>query len=486
MKKKIASVLLILLLLVCLLSPAFAATVGKIRDDVGALRTSDLRAYGISALPQIAKAYDFDLRVVFTEAGGHQDLQEYADSLYDSEGYGLGDDKEGILLAVFTDGKADDGTPYIYDYSLILSGERQELFFANDGYEGDQLVEAILDALDTDTLSRQATDLQDRYAGMVMAFAQQVERVLAKNAGTANAVQPTTQPTAVPSTGNTRSGNTSTGSNTPANSTTGQTTAQTASGLLPAGTDTTSLVMDAANLLTDAERQSLEQKALRIAEKYGCDPLIVTVNSMGGYSAARFTEALYSQYELGQGSAGSCVMLMVSMGSRDYDLMAHGYGNTAFTDYGKQVMENRFVPYLSQGAYYTAFDLYLSDCEELLAMAAEGEPFDYGTDPEVLASRKRTHQVTGVALGIGLPGLIALIACQGMKSQMKTVRKQTTAGRYVTAQGLNLTRREDHFLRTATTRTRIQSNNGSSGGHGGGGGGTHVNSGGFSHSSGKF
>lgn len=35
--------------------------------------------------------------------------------------------------------------------------------------------------------------------------------------------------------------------------------------------------------------------------------------------------------------------MLLSMEYRDYDIMAHGYGNIAFTDYGKEKMAERFL-----------------------------------------------------------------------------------------------------------------------------------------------
>ena len=74
--------------------------------------------------------------------------------------------------------------------------------------------------------------------------------------------------------------------------------------------------------------------------------------------------------------------------------------------------------------------------------------------------------------------LTALVVCLVMKGKMKTARKQTHADAYIPQNGVRMLRQEDVYLTTTQTRVKIETQKS--------GGGTSVNSGGFSHSSGKF
>ena len=58
------------------------------------------------------------------------------------------------------------------------------------------------------------------------------------------------------------------------------------------------------------------------------------------------------------------------------------------------------------------------------------------------------------SFGIGL--LLALIVCQLLKMKMRSVYRQAEASAYVTAEGLNLTTREDVFTHTTTVRHKIE------------------------------
>ena len=77
----------------------------------------------------------------------------------------------------------------------------------------------------------------------------------------------------------------------------------------------------------------------------------------------------------------------------------------------------------------------------------------------------------------GVSVLTALVVCLVMKGKMKSARLQTQADAYITQDSLRLTRQDDRYITTTQTRVKIETAKS---------GGTSVNSGGFSHSSGKF
>ena len=145
---------------------------------------------------------------------------------------------------------------------------------------------------------------------------------------------------------------------------------------LAAEEDTLPLVTDAAELLSDTQAEALQQKAAELTEKYGIAVRILTVQSIGQYSIEDFAEAAFDQYHLGYGDQGSCIMLLLSMEYRDYDIFAHGYGNEAFTDYGKELIADDVVPYLKNNDWNGAFTAFLEDCGSFLEKAAQDEPVD--------------------------------------------------------------------------------------------------------------
>lgn len=172
---------------------------------------------------------------------------------------------------------------------------------------------------------------------------------------------------------------------------------------------------------------------------------------------------------MGYGEDQSCIILMLSTEYRDYDIMAHGYGNIAFTDYGKEKMAEAFLDEFGEDDWYGGFTEYLDCCERYLNLAAEGTPFDVGSDRSPLV---------GIAVGVLVPLLIAFLICSYFKSQMKTANMQEAAQVYIDGQGLVLTRQNDCFLHTTRSERYIEPQHES--------GGTSVDSSGSSHESGKF
>ena len=239
--------------------------------------------------------------------------------------------------------------------------------------------------------------------------------------------------------------------------------------------ETLPFVTDAAGLLSDSDAESLNRKAAALTEKYGIAVRIITTESIGSYNVEDFAEAAFDKYHLGYGSENSCIMLLLSMEYRDYDIFAHGYGNYAFTDYGKEKIANHIVPKLGNNDWYGAFIAFLEDCDDYLAKAAAGNPVDTtrgGSDDVSPGTRTILYAI--IAL------IPALIVSLKMKSKMKTVRKQRSAAAYTGWDQLDLRFKEDRFLHRSVTRTKIESQTRS------GGGGTSVNSHGSSHHSGKF
>jgi len=236
------------------------------------------------------------------------------------------------------------------------------------------------------------------------------------------------------------------------------------------------MVTDTTGTLSDSQWETLNTRAESITEKYKCDVAIIFIDEMTDNDGAfEWAQYLFNYYNFGYGSDRSGVLLFISLAERDYALIARGFGNTAFTDYGKDVMLDRYIlPLLGENRFFEAFSAYLDKAEEFLALARDGTPFDRGTDP----NSEGLSLLFKLAIIIFLPLIVAFSICSLWKSKMKTARIAQTACSYIPPGGFQLTGRADMFLYRTKIRTKIQSNSSS--------GGTTVNSGGFSGRSGKF
>jgi len=233
-------------------------------------------------------------------------------------------------------------------------------------------------------------------------------------------------------------------------------------------------VTDSAGILTDQQRQELNSKAADISAKYECDVRIYVAKDMGTSGAYEYAKNVYRDNGFGYGPDKSGVLFMLSMKERDYSLIAFGFGNTAFTDHGKDVMLDNFIlPKLKDDKFYDAFLAYLNKAEEFLGMARAGTPFDLNTDPAVQARSKAGL----IVVNIIIPIVVALIVCLIFRSQMKTARRQRAAASYIPEGGFVLTKSNDTYLHSTEVRKAVEDKSS---------GGTTTDSSGFSGRSGKF
>ena len=97
--KKIISVLLLLLLILSLAVPAYAADSDTpwVVDNAGLL-TYDEAAELTRQIENLRQELELDIVIVTTYGTGGKDVQAYADDFYDQNGYGYGSTNSGILL----------------------------------------------------------------------------------------------------------------------------------------------------------------------------------------------------------------------------------------------------------------------------------------------------------------------------------------------------------------------------------------------------
>ena len=260
-------------------------------------------------------------------------------------------------------------------------------------------------------------------------------------------------------------------------------------------------VLDPDGFLVQEDVLALNETAAEISARYNCGVYAAVFGDMGqyGYSDIEaFSEAVYHELELGYSEGNDGILLVLSMAERDYDLTAYGdFANTAVTDYGRGVLSGQFLDNFRSNDWAGGFSDYINYAGELLGLAAAGEPLDVsatdfggGDDYEyaafrtqkTVAQRLRQYLPAGIIVGL----CASLIYCSSLKRKMKSTQTAMEADRYVCKSGVRMTSSVDKYSHSTVVRQHIEHSSSSGTRSGSGGGGTHVNSSGFSHSSGKF
>ena len=232
-------------------------------------------------------------------------------------------------------------------------------------------------------------------------------------------------------------------------------------------------VIDEADVLSESDESALEQAIALIGQEYQFDVVLLTKASIGDkvprYYAADFYD--YGGYGYKDTHDGIILLLVTGagVGDRDYTIVMTGRGEKVFDDETVYAIEDDILPALRSSNYPTALARFVRDVEARL---------------EYYTPANRTSRVAPILVIIG--AAIGAMVAFGLKSQMKSVRRKTGASSYVRDGSFQLSRVQDIYLYTTTTRHKIQTQ--TSGGGGGGHSGGFTGSSGTHHTShsGKF
>ena len=221
-------------------------------------------------------------------------------------------------------------------------------------------------------------------------------------------------------------------------------------------------VRDGAVLLEGMQTAEVADALDEINRTYGIDILIVTTKTLDGRSARAYANNYYDNYCF----ADSGILLLLAMEERDWYVLTEGTCKKAVD---LDVIEDNVIPYFSDGRYYEGFLLFADIVDTAMENRNADGSVIVGNDGTVTYRTAKWYDSLWLIILIGL--IAGGISVAVMAGSMKNVRKQGSAGAYVTEGGLELTRQEDRFLyQTVTRRPKPKSSSSSGGSRGGRGG----------------
>lgn len=230
-------------------------------------------------------------------------------------------------------------------------------------------------------------------------------------------------------------------------------------------------IVDDAGYLMQSELAELSNELDSVREKYDFEVAIYTESDMTSDTAEASADDIYDYMGYGAGANSDGIMLYICSDTREYHLTTHGLGLEYFNSNGLDYMESNILPYLRDDDYYGAFEAYIRTADELLAMAANGEPYNE-------KNLSTSYILVVLALCIGVPFLIAGIMTRGKLKKMKTAVKNDYAANYMKPGSMNISVSRDFFLYSRVTKTENSNSSSSSGTHTSSSGRTHGGSGG--------
>ncbi len=220
-------------------------------------------------------------------------------------------------------------------------------------------------------------------------------------------------------------------------------------------------VVDTADLLTDEQEEDLASRIYEIREKYSSDIVILTIDSLGRRSPMEYADDFYDYNNYGIGDDHDGIILLLSMENRDYWFGTTGSAISIYSDDDQSDIIDACRSYLSSNDYYNAFRVFISECEQELDDDYQSHIFTPG------------KFVVCLIIGLVLAFIVLLI----FLAQLQTVEPASGASNYSVGK-INLRRKEDRFLRSTISKTKIEKESSGSSTHTGSSGTSHGGSGG--------
>jgi len=252
--------------------------------------------------------------------------------------------------------------------------------------------------------------------------------------------------------------------------------------------DASEKIYDFSDILTDEEEQQLKTKIDKFIEDNNMDMVIVTDSF--SYSSDRqnevYADDFYDYNDFGLNiEYYSGVLLLRNTYSLDpyYHMSTSGNAQLYFSDSRINYILDNIYDDIHSGNYYEGFSKWITYTDNYVKQGLPSTASNYYLDNNGNMHRVKPkyHAPLGIAFIAGL--VVALTIVLIMVAKNKMVKKAYKAAEYLDQDSINITKREDTFLRSHTTSYTVSSSSGG-GHHGGGGHSFHSGSSGFSHGGG--
>lgn len=448
MKKIICFLLMLMLILSIGISASAATTAGLIYDETEQLLTDNTKYLGEEYYYLIAKETGIAVYIdIYTSIGDAESLAAAVEYVYTNSGFGYGEDKSGLLLALHVvpegDGWAlNDGEAFAIYGNHLPKGLRDEIIPAIEPFLSPG---AWVGGLSNDQIV--VSGLAAALGNTVMNFDQE-----------AVAVEPETE--------------TQPAEEIKASPTAPEAPMEQYASYTPFEGE---YLTDSYGLLTEAEQTAIESMAKQASEKHDCGIYVMLVDDFtqlnGNTDIYKANYTYYHDNNMGLGEGRDGIFLLLSMNDRDFSFFVYGEkAEYALNDWGQMMLEDEFVDDLADNRWYDGLEDFVNTCDEYLTLAEQGDPV-------------REPPAGKLALSTAISSFIALLASSFMWNKNKWAKERTSAYGYISGT-LVCDISEDRYLNT-TVKKRIIEDDSNSGGSGSRSSVSHSGGGG-SGRSGKF
>ena len=238
-------------------------------------------------------------------------------------------------------------------------------------------------------------------------------------------------------------------------------------------------LIDENNLLTEEEKEILTGRINEASSRNGIDIVILTTESLDGERSEAYADDYYDE----NGYSEDGILLLVAMEEREYAISTKGTPMYVFTQDALRSIEDDFLPDLSDGYYYEAFDSFISNVDTYYYQHKDDDfsQYENGANESYTDGDREEEKSSGILKYFPISAILGVVfsffSTGQKKAALTSVDKQNYASNYVINE--NMTKRNDVFLYHTVTRNKKPKDRDRD--HDGGFSGGHVSSSGSTH-----
>lgn len=235
-------------------------------------------------------------------------------------------------------------------------------------------------------------------------------------------------------------------------------------------------IYDFAKIISDYYEKLLFEKIEEFIDEYDMDMVVVTINKSEFGTAMSYADDFYDYNYFGKNKNRDGLLLLIDMYKREVAISTSGHAMLVYDDNRIDRMLDYLETDLGYGDYYDAVDTFIENATKYakrgIAPSNKNAYIDENGD---LIYVSPFPWLMIIVISIIITAVIIPI----LLSRHKQIKLSSTAKYYLSS--INITNRQDKFITTFTTSTRISSSS-SGGSHGSS---THRSSSGRSHGGGS-
>lgn len=212
-------------------------------------------------------------------------------------------------------------------------------------------------------------------------------------------------------------------------------------------------IYDNAGLLTEEEKEELEQLYQKYSLEDETDYILLTTDSTDGMESREYAKDFYVKQGVGYNKEdGDGNLLLIDMENRRLEMIDKGNSDDEITDAEVDHIIEKVKPHLSNGDYEEAASVYAEETHYAFTEDYDGSEeggvyVDFTAVDDSKGQSGFRYLIYGV-LALILSGIVTFSVVQSNKSHMTA--DGSTYGKNVK---VNPSTRQDRFIRTVTTAT---------------------------------